>query len=1076
MKVFSLICLAYLLVIEVSSTYLSSRKPNHREINENSHFAYKKPRNTLETPDQSFIVGPGNISTACLGKITYSYVSLIPDKRDCRWEILLSENNISTLLQENDTSSFNFLFENYQNTTGMNITAYINSDELIDVVQVHTEKQPIFFFHEGRKKYAKIGQIFKVEGEISDYCDLGETVTWKWKLDGKSATSLSDQADALMMEMPTLDLTKDHYIMATASSGGYSSSETLDLIIVESELVIGLSRFGGLVPSDQDFIVSADSSYDPDNLNSYGIDFLWEYYDINSTILGNSEESELKILKSTLQSYDSISISLTITSGSRTKNKIIEILPSNNIASAIFADHLYTPVQSIREVVTIEGDDTYELEWSEKNNKIDIPLKKISILIVPENKLTMGETYNFVLNIKSSKGEDYSIEIEYNTLTPPSCIGSLAVQPKSGTFLSDIFTFTISDCYPSDETGFPLKYSIVSSVDGIMSSLSDKSYWPEAKSYLLVDTSNYYMSVCDSADICKNYLKTVTITGQVHYEAATSDIYYEQGLHSVFSLIPTIDLDLSLLYTIWKDLQDYYNAAYDKNQVSHLFLGIVSKLVQNESFLYNHREDIIQFLLYSLDSFDIDSDLMDLCGSIAGHIVSLYKTHTKYVNSTSDFIYKSLKKYTAKSPPTYSYEYISDKINIYKYTNSLKYFLSRTFAIEDRIIEIPSTISSTEISSSSIVNFYVLLHKNAGNYSDILDFSFSTSGTFQNFSYNFAEEKTIELTKLAKPIKFTLKNHSKVLNEWNCAYLSMNLWYNDGCKITIEGNDSITFTFNHSSTISLVDLMDLSKLPPPIYIEDTTECGTNYMPIWILIAFTFALVVFIPLAIWLDRIKPPEQEQFQPIPNKNMSGEFSIHEGEVSASDSERSGQVNMSGDYEIATKKQSNTRSSIFILFEGHLTFGLILSQKNFSRFQRILSLHSALILSLFIQGGLLYGLEVTSKNNPDISKNYFETYKSIYFGYTIISVAISFCFEIVFTILFSLYGKMRSFGVYTGVMLISVIIAGSIIGIIYLALNMCDDWSAYWSISFFWGILIEIIILQTVAMLIRFCIVKRG
>ncbi|OMJ78776.1 hypothetical protein SteCoe_21350 [Stentor coeruleus] len=1075
MKVFSFICLAYLLATVVLSSFLSNQKANHKEINENSHFVSKTSRKTQQTLYQSFIVGPGNVSTACLEKIKYSYVSLIPEKRESSWEILLNENSSTTLLQENDTNSFFISFKDYQNTTEMNITAIINSDELIDVVQVHKEKQPIFFFPEGRKKYAKIGQVFKIQGEISDYCDVGESITWKWKLDGKTATSLAEEADTLIMEMPILDLTKDHYIMATASSGGYSSSETLDLIIVESELVIVLSRFGGPVRSDQDFIISADSSYDPDNLNSYGIDFFWEYYDINGSSIGDSKESELSIEKSILQSYDFININLTITSGSRTNNKAISISPSSSITSNIIANHSYTPVRSIREVLDIKGDSTYELEWSEKTHNINIALKNISILIIPENQLTMGNTYNFVLNIKSSK-EDYSIEIEINTFTPPSCIGNLAVQPKSGTFLSDIFTFTISDCYPVDETGFPLTYSIIGSVDGIMFSLSDKSYWPEAKSYLLVDTKDYYMSVCDSTDICQNFHDTVTVLSQVHYEASTSDIYYEEGLHSVFSLIPTIDLDLNLLYTIWKDLKDYYNAAYDKNKISHIFLGITNKLVQNENFLYNHREDIIQFLLFSLDSFDIDSDLMDLCGSITSHLVSLYKTHTKYVNSTSDFIYKSLKKFTINSPPTYSYQYISDKINIYKFTNSLNYFLSKTFTIENRTIELPSTLSTTEISSSSIVNFYILLHKNAGNYSDILDFSFSTSGTFQNFSYSFAEEKTVELKKLPKPIKFTLKNHDKVLNEWNCAYLSADLWYNDGCKITSEGNESITFTFNHSSTISLVDLMDLSKLPPPIYIDDTTGCGTNYMPIWILIAFTFALVIFIPLAIWLDKINPPEQEQFQPIPNKNMSGEFSIHEGEISASDSERSGQVNMSGDYEIAAKKQSNTRSSILILFEGHLTFGLVLTQKNFNRFQRILSLHSVIILSLFIQGGLLYGLEVTSKNNPNISKDYFKTYKSIYFGYTIISVAISFCFEVIFTILFSLYGKMRSFGVYTGVVLIAVIVAGSIIGTIYLALNMCDDWSAYWSISFFWGILIEIIILQTVAMIVRFCIVKRG
>ena len=140
----------------------------------------------------------------------------------------------------------------------------------------------------------------------------------------------------------------------------------------------------------------------------------------------------------------------------------------------------------------------------------------------------------------------------------------------------------------------------------------------------------------------------------------------------------------------------------------------------------------------------------------------------------------------------------------------------------------------------------------------------------------------------------------------------------------------------------------------------------------------------------------------------------------------------------------------------------------------KRLISLFSVLCLELFIQGALLYGLEDTLHGKSDITQGYFNVYKSKYFGYTIVSLAIGYCLELSLLILYSMHGKMRCFGIYTAGVLIIVITAGAVIGIIYFTVRVCANWSGYWSISFIWGALIEVFIIETTTMLVRFCIVK--
>jgi len=56
------------------------------------------------------------------------------------------------------------------------------------------------------------------------------------------------------------------------------------------------------------------------------------------------------------------------------------------------------------------------------------------------------------------------------------------------------------------------------------------------------------------------------------------------------------------------------------------------------------------------------------------------------------------------------------------------------------------------------------------------------------------------------------------------------------------------------------------------------------------------------------------------------------------------------------------------------------------------------------------------------------------------------------------------------SGIILGALVILGSIVGIVLLTFDFCQQWSGYWSFTFLWGILLEAFGVQTVYMLTRY------
>jgi hypothetical protein len=161
-------------------------------------------------------------------------------------------------------------------------------------------------------------------------------------------------------------------------------------------------------------------------------------------------------------------------------------------------------------------------------------------------------------------------------------------------------------------------------------------------------------------------------------------------------------------------------------------------------------------------------------------------------------------------------------------------------------------------------------------------------------------------------------------------------------------------------------------------------------------------------------------------------------------------------------------------VLIEGHLVFGLPVFRTEFTRVLRISTFAVVLIFELLLEGLLMMGFEDTDSGSSGDAKKYFEDYRDKYFGYTIFALVISLLVQVSLIILFSLKGKMRRFGIAAGLALMFVVLIGSIAGIIIMAVKFCPNWSGYWGISFLFGTIVEVGLVQTAVMFSRWGLLK--
>jgi len=127
-----------------------------------------------------------------------------------------------------------------------------------------------------------------------------------------------------------------------------------------------------------------------------------------------------------------------------------------------------------------------------------------------------------------------------------------------------------------------------------------------------------------------------------------------------------------------------------------------------------------------------------------------------------------------------------------------------------------------------------------------------------------------------------------------------------------------------------------------------------------------------------------------------------------------------------------------------------------------------------LLVEGLLFYGYETTSIGKQESTDLLFASYENMYFGYTVLALGIAIPVELFLTIALCV-DKTKAPVLPAGAIAfgISILIA-AIIGVVMLSFSFCHEWSGYWAVSFLWGLLLEVFVIQTFYMAMRYFMIQ--
>ena len=883
-------------------------------------------------------------------------------------------------------------------------------------------------------------------------CGLSGAVKWSWigKFNSTSSNILIKDLEAGVY---------DQSLKATVS--GASTFFNFSIECIEKEPVVVLSRSSGLANYENDFEVDTYGSYDLGDSPVY----VWSCFnetkskkcldlDGDTIVFGNNET--LMISQDLLNVGDKLTIGLSISNGGGKTTSSI------TIQFGAYSESVQYPQSSSKQnpsrpfSLIPSGETSSRVQWV---SSISLPNPTLLPLYIPSTSLSPGKSYTFKLQIDSTEYTSFTIQ----TTTSPVCDSKFSISSTSIDFSSGL-SITSPSCYTSED--LPLAYNLNYSSPSYPK-LSIKTLWP-------VGSSGVLLVVCDSSETCTEQTSTVSVTYEKLSDSELKNLYNTYAVNTDLVALTVVAISSSnvvpedLYKTMLSDLETYFNL-YTNSQIAVLnALAALTSPTQADSTISTNYEKITWFL-ENLNQINTNNNLQIWYTSQVNSNLARLKSSAKLQNSIQVLI-TSLQNLTSDFFPGQSLNISNPDFSFYKFTNFGDKFSNFVFNTSGRNISLPSNMP---FASTDLINFYCTLFKNKGNYSDYIDLTFTKSADLVNNTLVSVPEATQKLSKLPRPITISLRYRKPVNNKWACAYLKDNEWLSSGCLFSKNDSKSVKFTTNHTSLFSVFDTSEV-KLPPVQYIESSSGCGHNLNGIWILTVIFFLFIIFVPLAWYFDRVDLKELNSNNNYDNiKKCDSDPSIASPSFSE---ELPSNNNFSSDYAIQykAKPQKIRKHSCKVLIEGHLLLGLPVFRTEFTRVFRLLTLLALLVFELMVEGLLMMGFEDTEDGESASDKKYFEDYKDKYFGYTIFALAIALLVQVSLVILFSLKGKMRKFGVAAGVVLVVVVILGSVAGVIIMAVKFCANWSGYWGISFLFGTIVEIVLVQSVIMVSRWGLLK--
>lgn len=910
---------------------------------------------------------------------------------------------------------------------------------------------------------------------ILDSCKATDPFVYQWEL--ISTTDLNIDVTSVLTTLPlnTLNIPANFLVPnnvytfgVTVTSGSLSGSAVIEINAQPPSLVVVLNKEHGSIGALTDFTIDGSQSFDPTQLSNT-LYYLWDCYnrDQKRTVCASPDgksliqiydQPSLQIPAANLVELTGIEIVLTITddidSRSTSQSVFFDVIQglSTNI-EILFDTNIYEPSYALSVDSVITSTLNYMIHWAQTAGpSYQISPNNLPSIFIGPNILERGENYEFEMHVTEINADGSSGAVAYAFLDIytnllPECLSDLTISPSTGVAMETVFTISIDSCNDLDGTESLTYIFGEIDADGVYHQWSTPNSFNSMTMKLPKGIMNVVVYVCDNIFGCRDYYAELTVASPPQrerqletstiidsYESDTTDIEMipVYAIAYLKTYVLTFD-ELSYIYDSVLEYVSYHTI--DEDTVS-IMISVVLEMfntLQTPVLTYDFIGEVLD-MTYEIMNNSTDrltSNHVKYAYLISQKVIIAGNYDNTYAELANNFIQNVLLLYSVGIlPGSVIYESQSGTYSIYKIRDVASSYENTTFVFDDTTTV---TIDNLPFNPETIVNLLISIYPQSDEYTNIVDVTFSSSGSYSNNVLLTTSEIVTPLTTPTVYIKFPLlKNSSSLV----CQYFD-NGWVESDCEITDEQTDYIEVLISHTSMFRLSESTSTSE-----------EGGKAYGPVYVAGIILIILVAGYIILHFIDKRELTLQKQ-GPIPD--------------AVSDLDKVEEFNSS----VITRKE-NDKSQVSIeagvigrkvsIVHSHLLFGIFKFDPIFTRADRFLSICLIFIAQLAIEGALI-GYEVSDMG-------YVRKYASI----AIIAVVLTLPVHILAVVGFGkCAGAIRI--VFSVLCFVAFLVGVALV--VAISAELTVGRHAQWIITFFWGLLFELS-LETIIMIPRHLIAK--
>ena len=935
---------------------------------------------------------------------------------------------------------------------------------------VTTNKQLLVVIDRGTEITIDPSQDITFIAKVTDSCGTAGNLTFNWTL--VNTTQANFNASFLATQQPpnnlringrTLAPNNTYQFAITVANGDLTGTASILVHTSITPPIARINRGNGNIGTVIDLNLDGHASWDPTNPNGT-LAYTWVCYTPTGTTCANANNSalitvynqeNLTIPAASLVGGAVLNIILWVTtSDGRSASQNISLTVVSGLSTNIdiqFDQLIVEPSLALSISADITSQSNFSIVWT---GTPDITFAStLPTLLIPPHTLARGVNYTLTIqateitSTTAGAGAVSTATVSFYTNMLPYCLDAITVSPSSGVALSTSFTTSISSCSDADSSD-SLTYTYGSIDNGINFPLRSGSL-NSFTNQMPAGNNTVYIEVCDSDWGCVAYYTSISVdpaanslrllttdTLLVQYAADTTDME-DVPLYAV-AFLKTYSLTLVEITYIYDSVLTYISYKTIDGTIVDIMLSVVTQIfnslqepVLTQTFVSSVLDMTYEIMYNSTDS--LTSDEVDLAYSISLEVVDNSKYDPNYSYLANNFIQQVLSLYSySLLPGNTAINEQSSTFSIYKHKDVASAYSNTSYTLGDGSVV---QITSLPFASSDIVNLLINVYPQALEYSDIIDITFSSSGTYSNNVLNTTSEVVTPLTTATVSITFSIYNNA---SSWACQYYDGSAWVESGCTITSVQANNVTALISHTSMFRVSESTGAAD-------------GTHNGPVYIAGILVLILVVLYSIFYFVDRTASMKPVHAQHGPVVEVVSE----KGKVD--DNSMVNDLDMT--YKDTRIQEVAARPASRSIFEYHLLFGLLKFSNEYPRVDKILCICVLAIAQLAIEGAII-GYDVL--NSSYMSRN-------IEVG--IIAVALTIPIKVIFrrgnrqllrgaSIVLTILGFITFFA---GVALV-----------IAISNLLTYGRHTQWVISFFWGLLFEFSLMTIIS--IPLCLFRKS